>query len=162
MRCVVKSTRSDRALHAGLIERGEIIDRLIAVKAKQGGGSAFRPDREAAMMRRLVERHRGILPLDTVEGIWRIIISTFTYVQAPYTVHADVSSGDARMRDSCRFTLRLYRAARDSFLASGGHRCRGSGQRRSRLAPRGVGGRTVVERARRRRCAEDHRAPAIR
>ena len=34
------------------------------------------------MMRRLVERHRGILPLDTVESIWRVIISTFTFVQA--------------------------------------------------------------------------------
>lgn len=93
----------DGALHALLMERGEIIDRLIAVKAREGGGSAFRPAREAEMMRRLVERHRGILPLDTVEGIWRIIISTFTYVQAPYSVHADISGGDSRMRDSCRF-----------------------------------------------------------
>ena len=93
----------DSALHALLMERGEIIDRLIAVKARQGGGSAFRPQREADMMRTLVTRHRGILPLDTVEGIWRIIISTFTYVQAPYAVHADVSEGDASMRDSCRF-----------------------------------------------------------
>ncbi len=93
----------DRALHARLIERGEIIDKLIAVKTRQGSGSAFRPAREVEMMRRLVENHRGILPLDTVEGIWRIIISTFTYVQAPYTVHADVSGGDVRMRDSARF-----------------------------------------------------------
>ena len=93
----------DQALHRLLMERGAIIDRLIAVKARGGGGSAFRPEREAAMMRRLVERHRGLLPLDTVEGIWRIIISTFTYVQAPYTVHADVSGGDPPMRDSCRF-----------------------------------------------------------
>lgn len=30
------------------------------------------------MMRGLVERHRGLLPVDTVESIWRIIISTFT------------------------------------------------------------------------------------
>jgi len=55
------------------------------------------------MMRALVERHRGLLPLDTVEGIWRVIISTFTYVQAPYSVHVDVSGGDAAMRDSARF-----------------------------------------------------------
>ena len=95
--------RIDRELHARLIERGEIIDRLIAVKARAPGTSAFRPAREADMMRRLVTRHRGILPLATVESIWRIIISTFTYVQAPYTVHADVSGGDARMRDSARF-----------------------------------------------------------
>ncbi len=93
----------DLALHEGLIARGEIIDRLIAVKAAAGGSSAFRPAREAAMMRALVERHRGILPLDTLEGIWRIIISTFTFVQARYTVHADDTGGDAPVRDSARF-----------------------------------------------------------
>jgi chorismate mutase len=95
--------RIDLELHRGLMQRGEIIDRLIAVKARQGGGSAFRPGREAEMMRRLVERHRGLLPLDTVEGIWRIIISTFTYVQANYSVHVDVAGGDPPMRDCARF-----------------------------------------------------------
>ena len=55
------------------------------------------------MMRRLVERHKGILPLDTVESIWRVIIATFTYVQAPFSVHADLSAGDAHMRDCARF-----------------------------------------------------------
>ena len=55
------------------------------------------------MMRRLVQRHHGILPLDTVESIWRVIISTFTHVQAPFSVHADLSAGDALMRDSARF-----------------------------------------------------------
>jgi chorismate mutase len=99
----VEIDRIDASMHASLIERGRIIDRLIAIKARQGGGSAFRPAREAAMMRALVERHEGLLPLDTVEGIWRIIISTFTYVQAPYSVHVDVSRGDAAMRDSARF-----------------------------------------------------------
>ncbi len=95
--------RIDACLHEMLMQRGEIIDRLIAVKARAGGGSAFRPGREADMMRRLVERHKGILPLDTVESIWRIIISTFTFVQANYSVHADISGGDAQMRDCCRF-----------------------------------------------------------
>jgi chorismate mutase len=95
--------RIDEAMHRLLMDRGEIIDRLISVKKTQETGSAFRPAREADMMRRLVERHRGILPLDTVEGIWRVIISTFTYVQAPYSVHADLSAGDALMRDSARF-----------------------------------------------------------
>ncbi len=93
----------DEAMHRLLIERGEIIDRLIAVKKTQESGSAFRPAREADMMRRLVGRHHGNLPLDTVESIWRVIISTFTYVQAPFSVHADLSTGDALMRDSARF-----------------------------------------------------------
>src|ERR1044071_5546560 len=71
----------DEQVHRLLMQRGDIIDRLIQVKQTQEVGSAFRPAREADMMRRMVERHRGILPLDTVESIWRVIISTFTYVQ---------------------------------------------------------------------------------
>jgi chorismate mutase len=99
----VEIDRIDASMHALLMERGRIIDRLIAIKARQGGGSAFRPAREASMMRALAERHQGLLPLDTVEGIWRIIISTFTYVQSHYSVHVDMSRGDASMRDSARF-----------------------------------------------------------
>src|SRR3984957_14961421 len=92
----------DEQVHGLLMARGDIIDRLISVKQTQEVGSAFRPAREADMMRRLVQRHRGILPLDTVESIWRVIISTFTYVQAPFSVHADISIGESLMRDSAR------------------------------------------------------------
>jgi chorismate mutase len=95
--------RIDEAMHRLLMERGDIIDRLIATKKTQESGSAFRPAREADMMRRLVQRHKGILPLDTAESIWRVIIATFTHVQAPFSVHADLSAGDAPMRDSARF-----------------------------------------------------------
>src|SRR5580698_8590213 len=93
----------DAQMHSLLMQRGDIIDRLIQVKQTQEVGSAFRPAREADMMRRLVERHRGILPLDTVESIWRGIIASFTYVQAPFRVHVDMSAGEAAMRDSERF-----------------------------------------------------------
>jgi chorismate mutase len=95
--------RIDEAMHRLLMERGSIIDTLIAVKKTQASGSAFRPGREASMMRAMAARHAGLLPFDTVESIWRVIISTFTYVQAPYSVHADMSGGDAPMRDTARF-----------------------------------------------------------
>jgi len=95
--------RIDASMHALLMERGEIIGELIKVKRTAESGAAFRPAREVSMMRQLVERHRGILPLDTVESIWRVIIATFTFVQAPYSVHADFSAGDALVRDSARF-----------------------------------------------------------
>jgi chorismate mutase len=95
--------RIDESMHRLLMQRGDIIARLIEVKRTAETGSAFRPAREADMMRRLVERHRGILPLDTAESILRVIIATFTYVQAPYRVHADLSTGEAAMRDSVRF-----------------------------------------------------------
>jgi chorismate mutase len=95
--------RIDLSMHKLLIERSGVIERLIEIKKGQGGGSAFRPAREASMLRAIVERHEGRLPVDTVEGIWRIIISTFTYVQAPYSVHIDVSRGESAIRDSERF-----------------------------------------------------------
>ncbi len=95
--------RIDAAMHGLLMERSQIIETLIAIKKTQVSGSAFRPGREADMMKRLALRHQGLLPLDTIEGIWRIIIATFTYVQANYSVHADVSGSDAPMRDSARF-----------------------------------------------------------
>ena len=38
--------RIDEAMHGLLMERGEIIDRLIATKQTQESGSAFRPARE--------------------------------------------------------------------------------------------------------------------
>jgi chorismate mutase len=95
--------RIDESMHRLLMERGMVIERLIEVKKTGDSGSAFRPGREASMMRALAARHEGLLPLDTVESIWRVIIATFTWVQAPYAVHADISGGDAPMRDSARF-----------------------------------------------------------
>ena len=99
----------DKALHDLLIERGSAIDRLIEIKSRQGGGSAFRPAREASMMRAIAERHRGLLPFETVEAIWRIIISTFTYVQAPYSVHIDVSRWRCRDAGFGPVSFRLHR-----------------------------------------------------
>src|ERR1700693_4143527 len=97
----------DAQVHSLLMARGDIIDRLIQVKQTQEIGSAFRPAREAEMMRRLVQRHRRILPLDTVESIWRVIISTFTYVQAPFSVHADISPGECAVRGWARLHFGL-------------------------------------------------------
>ena len=101
--------RIDEAMHRLLMERGDIIDTLIATKKTAESGSAFRPAREADMMKRLVERHKGILPLDTAESIWRVIIATFTYVQAPFSLHADLSAGEAAMRDSARVSISASR-----------------------------------------------------
>jgi chorismate mutase / prephenate dehydratase len=92
----------DAQIHRLLIDRSEIIDQLIAVKRTGEPGAAFRPAREAAMMHALVDRHSGHLPIVTVEHLWREIISTFTWLQAPFTVH--VATGDAaEKRDVARF-----------------------------------------------------------
>ncbi|MCV6574846.1 MAG: chorismate mutase [Cohaesibacter sp.] len=90
----------DETIHRQLIERSEIVEALIAVKRTDKPGAAFRPGREVDMMRRLVGRHRGILPITTVEHLWREIIATFTHMQAPYEVV--VAPGSA-LRDVARF-----------------------------------------------------------
>ena len=92
----------DAEMHRLLIERSGVIDELIRIKGTSKPGAAFRPDREADMMRRLVARHSGGLPLITVEHIWREIITTFTAMQAPFGVVAGPADALA-MRDIVRF-----------------------------------------------------------
>jgi hypothetical protein len=55
------------------------------------------------MMRRLVARHEGGLPLVTVEHIWREIITTFTAMQAPFGVAAGPAEDVLALRDLIRF-----------------------------------------------------------
>ena len=162
--CAREIDRIDEAMHALLIERSEIIENLIAVKSTQESGSAFRPAREASMMRQLVERHHGILPLDTVESIWRVIIATFTHVQAPYSVHADLTAGEAAMRDSARFHFGFTVPFVPHMGAAGVIAAVAASKGDLGLVPgdRGCRRRRLVDRARRRQRAEDHRAAALR
>ena len=95
----------DAEMHRLLIARSTVIDALIKTKGTARPGAAFRPAREAAMMRRLVARHEGALPLATVEHIWREIITTFTRMQAPFEVAIDTSVEPERMRDLARFVF---------------------------------------------------------
>jgi chorismate mutase/prephenate dehydratase len=93
----------DEAVHRLLIDRSSVIAELIQIKGTSKPGAAFRPDREADMMRRLVMRHGGELPLATVEHIWREIITTFTAMQAPFGVVAGPAADPLAMRDVVRF-----------------------------------------------------------
>jgi chorismate mutase len=93
----------DAEIHRLLIDRSGVIAELIRLKGLSKPGAAFRPDREADMMRRLVLRHEGNLPLVTVEHIWREIITTFTAMQAPFGVIAAPAEDPLAMRDAIRF-----------------------------------------------------------
>lgn len=96
--------RIDGEIHAALVARGDVVGRVIAAKEAAGDtGSAFRPDREAALMRSIVLKNPGRWPVDAPENIWRVIVATSTYTQVPFCVHADISGGDAPMRESMRF-----------------------------------------------------------
>lgn len=93
----------DADIHRLLIERSAVIDELISIKGTSTPGAAFRPGREADMMRRIVVRHEGRLPLTSVEHIWREIITVFTNMQAPFSVVTGPSDDQLAMRDMVRF-----------------------------------------------------------
>lgn len=94
----------DARMHRLLMDRARIIDGIVAAKRASGAsGVMFRPDREADMMRQLVERHEGSLPLTMIEHIWRDIISTSTRMQEPYVVHLDGSGDLLALLDLARF-----------------------------------------------------------
>ncbi|KAF0227968.1 MAG: hypothetical protein FD175_2362 [Beijerinckiaceae bacterium] len=96
--------RIDAGIHALLVERGDVVGRVIEAKRAAGDtGSAFRPDREAELMRKIVLKAPGRWPVDAPENIWRVIMATSTFTQVPYAVHADLSGGDTPMRESMRF-----------------------------------------------------------
>lgn len=95
----------DAEMHRLLMQRATVIEALIRTKGTTRPGAAFRPGREADMMRRLVARHSGELPIATAEHIWREIIATFTNMQAPFDVVIDTSVEPEKMRDLARFTF---------------------------------------------------------
>ncbi|KAB0677035.1 chorismate mutase [Aureimonas leprariae] len=118
----------DESVHRLLIQRATVIDELIEVKGTAKSGAAFRPGREADMMRRLAARHTGNLPLGAVEHLWREIISTFTALQAPFTVSVGADGDPVGAVETARFTfgftvpLKVENRAADvvSWLEDGG------------------------------------------
>lgn len=116
----------DETIHNLLMQRAGVIDELIRVKGSdRKQGAAFRPGREAQMMQILADRHRGSVPMVMIRHVWREIISTFTFMQAAYTVHLAETGDAAAMRDTARyqfgFTVPLIaHASVDGALAAAG------------------------------------------
>ena len=54
--------------------------------ARSGKTAAFRPGREASILRRLVGRHSGQLPAQTLVRMWREMLAGTTAMQAPINV----------------------------------------------------------------------------
>jgi len=117
----------DESMHGLLMQRAGVIDELIRIKgADRARGAAFRPGREAQMMQVLAERHRGSVPLSMIVHVWREIISTFTFMQAPYRVHLAEGDAPGAMRDMVRyqfgFTVEIvaHEDAPSALAAAGG------------------------------------------
>jgi chorismate mutase / prephenate dehydratase len=72
----------DDKIHDLLIERALVIENV----ARSGKPAAFRPGREAAILRRLLARHSGKLPARTLVRMWREMLAGTTAMQSAVTV----------------------------------------------------------------------------
>jgi chorismate mutase/prephenate dehydratase len=75
----------DDQLHDLLMQRAEIVD-AVATTKKSGRVAVLRPGREALILRRLVERHRGRFPRAVLASVWREIISGTVMLQGEFAV----------------------------------------------------------------------------
>lgn len=82
----------DSALHDLLMRRATIVEKVKAAKTGDESGY-YRPGREAEVLRRLADRHEGILPRAVVIRIWRELMSAFVGLQGPFSC-AVWDSGD--------------------------------------------------------------------
>jgi chorismate mutase/prephenate dehydratase len=74
--------RIDNTIHALLIERAGVVEKV----ARSGKPAAFRPGREADIVRRLVAQHAGSLPAQTLFRMWRELLAGTTGMQSKITV----------------------------------------------------------------------------
>ena len=88
----------DDAIQDLLMKRTELVVEVAAAKAQAASAAgeasfiAFRPDREADVLRRLAGRQKGPLSLKVVFRLFREIIATMTRIQGPFRV--DVYGAD--------------------------------------------------------------------
>src|SRR5690242_13173321 len=75
----------DDQLHDLIMQRAEVVQSI--ARAKQRGGIAtVRPGREARLLRRLLERHRGPFPRAVLVRLWRELISGSISLQGEFAV----------------------------------------------------------------------------
>lgn len=74
--------RIDDALHGLLMERARVVEQV----ARSGKPAAFRPGREASIIRRLLARHTGRLPPVTLSRLWRELMAGTTAMQGRFVI----------------------------------------------------------------------------
>ncbi len=83
---------ADDALHDLLMRRGEVVARVAALR--QAGKIAFRPGREADIVRRLLGRHSGALPRAGIVRLWRELFAATTSTQVGLAISVCESAAD--------------------------------------------------------------------
>ena len=103
--------RIDDTLHDLLMQRARIVEHV----ARSGKPAAFRPGREASIIRRLLRRHHGALPPASVVRVWRELLAATTAMQGGFSV-AVVNAGPVSIADTSH-TAAFTQLAREHFGA---------------------------------------------
>jgi hypothetical protein len=100
------------------MQRATVVERVGA--AKRDTAAVFvRPGREALVLRRILDRHRGRFPAAAVVHIWREIFAALTALQGPYSVAAHQPEGGPDIRRLAR--AHFGAATPITSLAHAGH-----------------------------------------
>ena len=79
----------DNKIHDLLIERAEIVEKVVEEKRKYKEANlvVYRPSREHEILVRIIRRHKGNLPEKSLINIWRNLISSYINMQAELTLN---------------------------------------------------------------------------
>jgi chorismate mutase / prephenate dehydratase len=87
--------RIDNAVHDLLMQRALVVEQV----AKSGKPAAFRPGREASIVRRLLARHTGPLPRQTLFRVWRELLAGTTAMQGGFRIAVcEAGTGDGMIQ----------------------------------------------------------------
>jgi len=80
--------RIDDKIHDLLIERAEVVEKVVEEKkkSKESNIVVYRPAREHEILKRIIQRHKGNLPKNSLINIWRNLISSYIAMQAELTL----------------------------------------------------------------------------
>jgi chorismate mutase/prephenate dehydratase len=105
--------RIDNTIHDLLMQRAGVVEYV----ARSGKPAAFRPGREASMLRRLLARHTGPLPPVTLVRMWREMLAGTTAMQGGFSMAVGDAAPNtplahlAREHFGALTPLRLYGSA---------------------------------------------------
>lgn len=91
----------DNRIHDTLMERAELVLKIGEEKRKKNI-QVVQPAREARMIRRLLERHKGALPEMAVVRIWRELVGAVSLLQTGLKVAVSLPDGHAEYWDMAR------------------------------------------------------------
>lgn len=88
----------DDSIHGLLMQRAQVVERV----ARAGKRGAYRPGREASIIRRLLHRHGGSLPAPTLVRMWREMLAGTTAMQGTFIVAVCDPDGSASYTQAAR------------------------------------------------------------